>query len=96
MEEKIFFLSLVIIGFALGIVGYSAIMDNGVTGNAVYNNVAEYHTRCVEGKCVELAGPGNSECEINEHCYHWGCIGTQCILINTPGANTCTSNSDCY
>lgn len=96
MKEKDFFLSLVIVGFALGVIGFSA-MTQGPTGRAVANEeVMTTHSKCVNGKCVELRGPGNSECSVDDHCSHLGCKAGRCTLINSPGEDICSSNSDCY
>ena len=97
MNEKELFLTLIIIGFVLGIIGFSAITGN-MSGAAVYgeNFVNNYHTKCVNGQCIELRGSGNSECDVDSHCSHFSCRGHQCIIVNEPGRNWCNSNIDCY
>lgn len=98
MEEKELFLTLTIVGFVLGVIGFSAI-TGGLSGAVVYepgmHNVAQ-HSRCVNGQCIILEGPGNSECEINSHCSHLGCKGRRCVLIDSPGTDWCDSDIDCY
>jgi hypothetical protein len=96
MKEEELFLFLIIIGFVLGIIGFSAI-TGGIEGAAVYNsNVFGSHSACVNGQCVILKGPGNSECDMDSHCHHLTCRGTQCVMVNTPGRDWCTADSDCY
>lgn len=96
MKEQEFFLFLIIIGFVLGIIGFSAI-TGGIAGASVYAPpTLSSHTKCVNGQCVFLKGEGNSECDIDSHCHHLTCRYNQCVIVNTPGRDWCTTNSDCY
>ncbi|UCD03655.1 MAG: hypothetical protein JSW73_03885 [Candidatus Woesearchaeota archaeon] len=96
MKEEELFLFLIIIGFVLGIIGFSAITGS-IEGAAVYSpTFLSSHTRCVNGQCIMLKGPGNSECDIDSHCYHLTCRENQCVVANSPGRDWCTTNSDCY
>ena len=94
MDEKELFVSLTIIGFALGLVGFSTIIGGTPTGNVVFDN-AVTHNMCISGTCVEINGEGNSECAMDDHCYHLECVRQQCTLIDEPGADFCFDNRDC-
>lgn len=96
MKESELFLALIIIGFVLGVIGFSAITGS-IGGAAVYETqFTNYHTKCVNGQCVGLAGPGNSECTEHMQCNHLECRNYQCVVITEPGTNWCNTNLDCY
>lgn len=97
MKEKELFLTLIVTGFVLGIIGFS-IITGGISGAAVYEPraLSSYHTKCVNGQCLKLAGDGNSECSAASQCYHLTCRNYQCVVVSEPGKSWCNTNLDCY
>lgn len=98
MNEKEVFISLAIIGFVLGIVGFSTMVSNPLTGAVIasFDDIENTHNKCIQGQCVEVFGSGNNECFNEDHCYHLACINQQCTLVGEPGPDRCQTNEECF
>ncbi len=71
---------------------------NGQFTSADCNNmcVAPIHSECNGPACVNVFGPGNNSCTVdNPDCgvattiTHLGCIGNACVILNGVGSNEC-------
>lgn len=55
----------------------------------------EKHTKCAQGLCVVVKGPGLHECQVDRECSHSVCKFGSCILDPNKGVDECSFDSDC-
>ncbi len=59
----------------------------------------EWHTECWGEECVDVDGPGEIECIVDDDCieeeWHTECMEEECVDVEGPGQDECIVDDDC-